>query len=45
MMKASANKRHTLDPSYTAKAEYPVSRGLSDQSPPLVEYWITRFRG
>jgi hypothetical protein len=28
--------------SYSAKAEYPVHRGFSDQSSAPLEYWITR---
>jgi hypothetical protein len=35
----------SLKPSYSAKAEYPVRRGLPIPSLTSLEYWITRLRG
>jgi hypothetical protein len=35
--------QHDEKPSYSAKAEYPVRRGLSNQWLTSVEYWIARL--
>jgi len=41
----SSGLRRQHNPSYAAKAGYPVRRGLSIQSCASLGYWITRMRG